>query len=1002
MTSHSDLPMPQRIFLLFRWYLRACAAILGTASLYIILSTQVIPLKVGILSAFIFSLACVALAFSFWFGPAGRVNNILARVILEKFFIVFYLLLAGVPLLFYLLLQISQPAYLFVVGHFSKIYPLIIAYLAWIFFTTLFLIVYSFEKNYSDLGGPKITLIHFRLFLWATSLILDITSISYILLHRYSVLKQGIYSISIFSLALIFLVLSLRFKDAERLNKFLHFVLRKKNLLVFFISLAGVLLLFFLLVFIFRPFFLLAIKIIPSTLPLLCACLVWLFAATIFLGVYLRENNAALFQGYQNDYLAIILILLQHFLIFKDHYLNDYGFPWDFNLDYYGFTVSWTSLATKGIIPNWFPFTQMGYPLAMNLQSGIHYPLFWLFPLLKISYTLHAAVVFQALHILLGAIGMYIFLKAMGNKPVYACIGAVAFQFFGGFYSNSEHADIIRAFSIIPWLLYSFTLNRRTPTIPRRILLIPLLIFLLATGGYPGNFISGLVVLGVYSLIQLVLLAVSSKSWRTVWSPGIWIFSLTCLGVAMALFHLGTAFAEKGYLFRYVSIGKLADIKGLEIQQLPSLFFTNQAVPGEVSMTSMFITLPVLILAFFISWKYLKKASAILAVGLFGVLMAGGPNSILWKLLAKTFTPLAFSRFPISDYREFFAIALIFMALGGLRAIFERREQLIRTILRTGIIVIVFIIGLYSTLLFIPNKFEPLTHALKATQALQSLIIFVLMLGAIWLFTRKKGISPNLLSALTGVLIFINGMQVLPSLVEWRTPNISNIYSAYVGYQFYDGSGNFKPELIYENMPDIRPERKFENNPFYTVLGYVSGKFYINDLFPDLLAGAHLINYKALYSHYMSLSWTPLLLPAELIKGKAAITIPDEIVRAAVNDPAPVSTIRQDSYGMDEIRYQIKLAAPALLVENEIYFPGWQAVLIDGEGQKVVQAIPVNQVFRGWALPAGQYQMIAQFSFPNQTMYILISLLAVILWGMLSLGRLGVFHKSLKRRVKTD
>ncbi len=37
-------------------------------------------------------------------------------------------------------------------------------------------------------------------------------------------------------------------------------------------------------------------------------------------------------------------------------------------------------------------------------------------------------------------------------------LGAFVFQFFGGFYSNAEHVDIIRAFALTPWLLYSFHL----------------------------------------------------------------------------------------------------------------------------------------------------------------------------------------------------------------------------------------------------------------------------------------------------------------------------------------------------------------------------------------------------------------------------------------------------------------------------------------------------------------------------------------------------------------
>jgi hypothetical protein len=65
------------------------------------------------------------------------------------------------------------------------------------------------------------------------------------------------------------------------------------------------------------------------------------------------------------------------------------------------------------------------------------------------------------------------------------------------------------------------------------------------------------------------------------------------------------------------------------------------------------------------------------------------------------------------------------------------------------------------------------------------------------------------------------------------------------------------------------------------------------------------------------------------------------------------------------IPLNVKLKEPKLMVENEIYFPGWQADLIfSGEVIKL-HASEVNGVFRAWLLPAGEYQMIAHFSFPN-------------------------------------
>ena len=96
------------------------------------------------------------------------------------------------------------------------------------------------------------------------------------------------------------------------------------------------------------------------------------------------------------------------------------------------------------------------------------------------------------------------------------------------------------------------------------------------------------------------------------------------------------------------------------------------------------------------------------------------------------------------------------------------------------------------------------------------------------------------------------------------------------------------------------------------------------------------------------------------------------------------------------------MESPKLLIENEVYFPGWQATLIEESGQKVIQAIPVNQLFRGWLLPAGQYQMIAKFSFPDQSLYVFISMVAVMLWIIVSLSIMGIFRFSVIWHTKTE
>ncbi|NJL61982.1 MAG: hypothetical protein HC903_09275 [Methylacidiphilales bacterium] len=289
------------------------------------------------------------------------------------------------------------------------------------------------------------------------------------------------------------------------------------------------------------------------------------------------------------------------------------GFPWDFSMAYYAMTAFWTTAIKFGTFPHWIPFQSMGYPFSMNLQSGIYYPPLWVFPIFNIQYTLQNAVRFQCLHILFGSIGMFLLLR-INFKSKYALIGAIAFQFFGGFYSNSQHVDIIRAYALATWLFYACTLdNSHQPRLLFRNLLISPILYLLATGGYPGNFISSLFVLSIYILLQLGSYLIINKESKKIHKTAVLLvmtFGLMILGICMASIHLGPAWLYRGELTRHETSYGLEKL-GLWLEHIPGLFLSSRLLPGEISMTSAYVTLPIFFLLFFIPYKQLKKKAYI-------------------------------------------------------------------------------------------------------------------------------------------------------------------------------------------------------------------------------------------------------------------------------------------------------------------------------------------------------------------------------------------------------
>lgn len=82
-------------------------------------------------------------------------------------------------------------------------------------------------------------------------------------------------------------------------------------------------------------------------------------------------------------------------------------------------------IARQGEFPHWFGGLQCGYPLHADGQSGVLYPPFLIYVLAP-SAEGHDA--FMALHYLLAAAAMYLFLNVLGRSPWASAIGGVSFM----------------------------------------------------------------------------------------------------------------------------------------------------------------------------------------------------------------------------------------------------------------------------------------------------------------------------------------------------------------------------------------------------------------------------------------------------------------------------------------------------------------------------------------------------------------------------------------------
>ena len=665
----------------------------------------------------------------------------------------------------------------------------------------------------------------------------------------------------------------------------------------------------------------------------------------------------------------LLPVAAQNLILYWRHYLGSVGIPWDFPLSYYGMVAFWTGLVREGVWPEWVPFQQMGYPFALQIQSGMQYPPFWIFAVTDIAYTMHAAIVVQCLHMLAGAIGMFVLARLLQRSDGEALVAAVTFQCFGGFFSNAEHPDIIRAFCWSPWLLWACTLDPAggDSRLPARALLIPPLLYLFLTGAYPGNIISGGLIFPLYVFLQLAGQRAHGVPARTILRTGAGTLVLGLLGVGMAIRHLGPVAIFRDQYFRGAPHGFPRET--LWVEHLPGLFMSNATLPGEISMTSTYVALPILVLASFAPVAAIRRLWVFLTLLVVAVVMAAGDHLPVEPALRAAVPVFGLSRFPSSDYRVFIAIPLILLGLSGLQAL--RSGALGRTSLaiRSACLLAIVGWGLAHT---------PQLTGRDAWMTLAIAIASIAFAGVV----RYRFLPPAAVWVTLLVLVACDASRVVPHIRGWSDPNGLPSYGSLP--ETRNRAKQAGSPSIGSRLPVSRPAR-LKPPGLDRWFGYLNRQYYANDLTPNVLRAASVVEGSDLYQRYMMAAWTPVLLPAREI-GQDRLDdrrIDDSALDSALagGTSADAGSVTLLQYGINEIRYGVVVRDPVLMVENEMYFPGWRARLSTETAS--MDAIAVNAVFRGWRLSPGTYTMVASFEFPYRRVLTGIAASVTMLWLVL-------------------
>jgi hypothetical protein len=679
---------------------------------------------------------------------------------------------------------------------------------------------------------------------------------------------------------------------------------------------------------------------------------------------------------------------------FYEHYSGRVSIPNDFALAYYAVPAYWQASIAAGEWPHWLPYQSMGYPFAMNPQTGIMYPPFWVFVLFRIPYTLQAANIFQALHILFGAVGFFLFARALFSSRPVGLVGGVAFQLFGGLFTNAQHADIVRGWCILPWLLWASLLRTddeardRSPAPPllvRRNLFLPMVVFLLITGSYPGLVISGLLVAAIALGTQLVVHYLHDR-------PPVGEFALTTAAIAIlvacgvlcsATFLLPTAFLARFLTRSALTFDQLDRIRFfLRPEDLLNLFFTTKAIAAEhgvygreLSMLGM--QLPGLLLLF------LPYMSRIYMARLLPFAMALIPTTVmcleqfrpLRRAVFGMVPALGLSRFPAADYRFYIWLILLLCALSGLDAFLRyggRRSfgYALRAVAPAACFAALF----WLTRRHFVSPGEELTFE---RAAVFQLITLAVALAVVFVAARLRVPRQIVISALCvlSVVSLFRGYEGLKGL--WSEPDLEYAQYQIHGVPLREGS-RLRAASIFERRLQKRPPRLQPDPARLSWRGYITGEFLTTD------QGQTVSVWR---SHIES---DPKLLDFALKESELRVWTCEEVECGGSNprdidlDRASSSTalLRSEivQYGRNAIHYRIQTPVPMLAVENELFAEGWTGHLRRTD----IKPKMINSAFRGWELPPGTYEFSVEYRTPWLTTGIFLSCTGFILSALMA------------------
>ncbi len=641
---------------------------------------------------------------------------------------------------------------------------------------------------------------------------------------------------------------------------------------------------------------------------------------------------------YPSWLLALLVFALINVSFFYSHYLGKATFPWDFWGGYHAMAYAWLRDGSLISPPLYFPYANFGFPTVLAMQSSAFYMPLIVFDWMGFSYTLHAATIVQCLHILVGSMGVYCLLRLNGIGVLSSITGGVFYHLSSGFFSNAQHLDIIRGYALLPWFLVACSRNFLVDY--RRIALSAWLIFLFMAGSYPGIIIALFYSLPIYFIHELL------KNERA-GDKKEYILFVVFSGV-LAMMLLTWKYLPLVFQFSEIEADKTVISNGIDIQNYLTAFFRFDLdfIPGDITMRSLYLPPIVFILLFLLNkinklWLY----ACLMAIVMLLFVTEGPVRQLMMSVPGFTA-----SRFPISDFRGLVHIALIIMACVALHQMSTYGMLFSRYSCRIFTVFLLVCLLIYVAFV---NGYDIKTSSTELIMLILSLLVMILALPY---FASKRIVVKTFAYISVWIVALVSTYTYVGHKdITWRFSS----YKHDLGSDVYHR--DLEQLFSVENRKSfwsLRPERTFyENNKYIGNLGYYTQDFSQSGYDNGLRLKRILEVQKKIKEDHSGNLRKFLSQESRFIITEHLPLNPEEICieKNSCNDKQS-EQIAINEFGLSHIDYQLNLPHEMWLLENELYFPGWQSkICVQGDCFAGPRAMLAMNSLRAWRLPKGQF-----------------------------------------------